>query len=288
MKVELFDRLDFPNNAQTHNQIFRGKNLGTSVTKAQALSIKNGTFDDLYIGDYWTTPDGDKLVIAGFDVGYPVLDEKPDHSVTVITRLIEDSTVYGSVDQFRIGSGSDITECYSELHYLTSNITSGIISDSMHIGHSLAYSGTDTALVNVESNLAMTAGGLATIDGSQYSIVPLSLTEILGSYNNILDSGYDLSSNLILSNGQLPYFKLCTLSEMVTDLNIDISEVMSEGLLTRDVYLNDEDTAAIAMLRTDNGKYMWTVRGATPFETDDVLYLDQLLVKFSLISNVSE
>lgn len=288
MKVELFDRLDFPNNAQTHNQIFRGKSLGTSVTKAQALSIKKGTFDDLYIGDYWTTPDGDKLVIAGFDVGYPVLDEKPDHSVAVITRLIEDSTVYGSVDQFDIGPGSDITECYRALYGITSNITSGNLSDSMHIGYSLAYSGTDTALVNVESNLAMTAGGLATIDGSQFPVVPLSLTEILGSYNNILDSGYDLSSNLILSNEQLPYFKLCTLSEMITDLNIDISEVMSTGLLTRDVYLNDEDRAALAMLRIDDGKYIWTVRGVVPEEPDDHIWLNQLLVKFSLIPNVSE
>ena len=41
------------NNAGAHNAIYRGKNLGTSVTTAQYNAIKAGTFDDLYIGDYW-------------------------------------------------------------------------------------------------------------------------------------------------------------------------------------------------------------------------------------------
>ena len=37
-----------------HNSIYRGKYLGTSVTEAQWQEIANGTFDDMYIGDYWT------------------------------------------------------------------------------------------------------------------------------------------------------------------------------------------------------------------------------------------
>ena len=41
-------------NAGFHNSIFRGKNLGTSVTTKQYADIANGTFEDLYIGDYWT------------------------------------------------------------------------------------------------------------------------------------------------------------------------------------------------------------------------------------------
>lgn len=39
--------------AGAHNAIYRGKNLGTSVTAAQYAAISAGTFDDLYIGDYW-------------------------------------------------------------------------------------------------------------------------------------------------------------------------------------------------------------------------------------------
>lgn len=40
-------------NAGAHNAIYRGKNLGTSVTAAQYAAISAGTFDDMYIGDYW-------------------------------------------------------------------------------------------------------------------------------------------------------------------------------------------------------------------------------------------
>ena len=41
------------NNAGAHNAIYRGKYLGSSVTAAQWASIAAGTFDDLFIGDYW-------------------------------------------------------------------------------------------------------------------------------------------------------------------------------------------------------------------------------------------
>lgn len=40
--------------AGAHNSIYRGKNLGTSVTAAQWAAIADGSFADLYIGDYWT------------------------------------------------------------------------------------------------------------------------------------------------------------------------------------------------------------------------------------------
>lgn len=40
--------------AGAHNSIYRGKNLGTSVTTAQWAAIADGSFTDLYIGDYWT------------------------------------------------------------------------------------------------------------------------------------------------------------------------------------------------------------------------------------------
>lgn len=39
--------------ASQHRIIWAGRNLGSTVTDAQKAAIKNGTFDDLYIGDYW-------------------------------------------------------------------------------------------------------------------------------------------------------------------------------------------------------------------------------------------
>ena len=52
--------------AGAHNSIYRGKNLGTSVTAAQWAAIANGTFADLYIGDYWVIG-GVNWRIAAFD-----------------------------------------------------------------------------------------------------------------------------------------------------------------------------------------------------------------------------
>ncbi len=41
------------NHAGFHNSIYRGKCLGENVTDSQYNEIRNGTFKDLYIGDYW-------------------------------------------------------------------------------------------------------------------------------------------------------------------------------------------------------------------------------------------
>lgn len=56
-------------NAGFHNSIFRGKDLGTSVTPTQYANIANGTFEDMYIGDYWTI-NGTKYLIAAFNYYY--------------------------------------------------------------------------------------------------------------------------------------------------------------------------------------------------------------------------
>lgn len=51
---QLFDWLDnigIP--VEVRKTIFRGKNLGTSLTKEQAKSIADGTFKGLFLGDYW-------------------------------------------------------------------------------------------------------------------------------------------------------------------------------------------------------------------------------------------
>ena len=52
-------------NAGAHNAIYRGKHLGTSATATQYAVIAAGTFDDLYIGDYWTK-DGVNYRLAAF------------------------------------------------------------------------------------------------------------------------------------------------------------------------------------------------------------------------------
>lgn len=51
---------------KVNNKLVEGKNLGSSVTAAQKAAIQNGTFDDLFIGDYWVIS-GVTWVIADMD-----------------------------------------------------------------------------------------------------------------------------------------------------------------------------------------------------------------------------
>lgn len=51
LKTRLNDIVGY-DNAAAHNAIYRGKNLGTQFTAEMSANIKNGTFKDLYCGDY--------------------------------------------------------------------------------------------------------------------------------------------------------------------------------------------------------------------------------------------
>lgn len=73
-------------NAGTHNMIYRGKNLGSSLTAEQAAAIKAGTFEDIYLGDYWQI-DGVDYIVAGFDYWYQCGDTAcTTHHVVIIPR----------------------------------------------------------------------------------------------------------------------------------------------------------------------------------------------------------
>jgi len=52
-----------------HNSIYRGKFLGNEVTPEQWDRIADGTFRDMYIGDYWTI-NGTTYLIAAFNYYY--------------------------------------------------------------------------------------------------------------------------------------------------------------------------------------------------------------------------
>jgi len=79
----LLNKLTY-NNAGAHNAIYRGKNLGTEVTTEQYEAIAAGTFDDMYIGDYWVI-DGVNWRIAAFDYYLNTGDTNcTTHHVTIV------------------------------------------------------------------------------------------------------------------------------------------------------------------------------------------------------------
>ena len=78
--------LSIEDNAATHNMVYRGKNLGSSLTAEQAAAIKAGTFEDIYLGDYWQI-DGVDYIVAGFDYWYQCGDTAcTTHHVVIIPR----------------------------------------------------------------------------------------------------------------------------------------------------------------------------------------------------------
>ena len=85
--------------AGAHNAVYRGKYLGSAVTSEQWAAIKAGTFEDLYIGDYWTIG-GVNYRIAAFDYYYQTGDTScTTHHVTIVpdanmyTHVMNDSSV---------------------------------------------------------------------------------------------------------------------------------------------------------------------------------------------------
>ena len=79
-------------NAGAHNAIYRGKSLGSTVTTAQYAAIEAGTFDDLYIGDYWTIG-GVNYRIAAFDY---YLNSGDTNCTTHHVVIVPDTCLYNA------------------------------------------------------------------------------------------------------------------------------------------------------------------------------------------------
>ena len=100
------------NNAWFHNSIYRGKCLGDRLTKAQAMQIELGTFDDMFIGDYWTIG-GHDWVICDFDYYYhcgtPRLAKHHIVMMPADDMLIPEGTsLYGLSDTLTLLSGETV------------------------------------------------------------------------------------------------------------------------------------------------------------------------------------
>lgn len=80
----MFDNSTYPS-AEQHNAIFRGNDLGASMTAGQYAQITAGTFEDLYIGDYWNIS-GVNYRIAGFDYF-----NIPEHHIVVVPDVCNTS-----------------------------------------------------------------------------------------------------------------------------------------------------------------------------------------------------
>ena len=80
------------NSIPFHNSYPRCKYLGTSITDAQNTAIKNRTYDDLFIGDYWTI-NGINWRIVAIDYYYNVGDTNFDKGNIIV---MPDTVLYNA------------------------------------------------------------------------------------------------------------------------------------------------------------------------------------------------
>lgn len=121
------------NGAGAHNSIYRGKSLGTAVTDAQWATIREGKFENMYIGDYWTIG-GVVYRIAAFDYYYRSGDtDTTAHHVT----LVPDESMYTHVM-----NDTDVTVgAYVGSKLYTEGLTQAktMINDAFGVSHVLNH-----------------------------------------------------------------------------------------------------------------------------------------------------
>lgn len=126
-------KVEIENNAGFHNSIYRGKSLGSEVTAAQFAAIAAGTFDDMFIGDYWTI-DSINYRIAHFDYWLGTGDtECTTHHVV----LVPDNILYLA----KMNENNVTTGGYAGSYMYTTNLTDAktTINNAFGVAHILSH-----------------------------------------------------------------------------------------------------------------------------------------------------
>ena len=176
--------------AAAHNCIYRGKNLGTSVTAEQYTAISSGKFTDLYIGDYWVI-NGVIYRIAAFDYYYNCGDTNftKHHAV-----IVPDTSLY-------------------KAQMNTSNVTTGGYTGSAMYKSNLAQAKTTikaafgSAHVLTKRELLTNAVNGNTPSGWAWFDSDVELMNEVQAYGSVAWGAHDGNGyNVASGDGQFPLF----------------------------------------------------------------------------------
>ena len=189
------------NNAGFHNSLYRGKNLGTSVTAAQYAAISAGTFENMFIGDYWVI-DGVNWRIAAFD--YWLNTGDGDRCQTHHVVIVPDTCLVASckMNNSNVTTGAYIgSDFYTGANSNTGRATAqAAVKSAFGAGHILTHR---EYLMN-----AVTSG----YESGQaiYDVQIELMNELMVYGSNIfhnIENGTALPSNYTMSKSQLPLFR---------------------------------------------------------------------------------
>lgn len=176
--------------AAAHNCIYRGKNLGTSVTAEQYAAISSSKFTDLYIGDYWVIK-GVTYRIAAFDYYYNCGDTNftKHHAV-----IVPDTSLY-------------------KAQMNTSNVTTGGYTGSAMYKSNLAQAKTTikaafgSAHVLTKRELLTNAVNGNTPSGWAWFDSDVELMNEVQAYGSVAWGAHDGNGyNVASGDGQFPLF----------------------------------------------------------------------------------
>lgn len=182
-------------NAGAHNSIYRGKNLGTTVTEEQWEAISSGTFTDLYIGDYWVIG-GVNWRIAAFDYYLNCGDTSftKHHAV-----IVPDTCLYNA----QMNTTNVTTGAYKGSTMYTANLAQAksTITTAFGSSHVLSHR---IYLSNATSNGRASAGEWT---DSTVDLMCEHMVYGSGIFSPVSD-GSNVPNNYRVEKGQLPLFAL--------------------------------------------------------------------------------
>lgn len=187
--------LPIVNNAGAHNGIYRGKYLGSEVTEEQYAAISAATFDDLFIGDYWTINDVNWR-IAAFDYW---LNTGDTNCTTHHAVIVPDTNLYDA----KMNTSGAVTGAYIGSQMYTTNLEQAktIVNNAFGAAH----------VLNHREYLKNAVNGAFESSGAWYnSTVELMNEQMVYGGRIFANSmhGENFANQYTIDKSQLPLFAL--------------------------------------------------------------------------------
>lgn len=180
-------------NAGGHNSIFRGKNLGSSVSSSQWSAIQSASFDDIFVGDYW--------VIGGVNWRIAALDYFYNTGDTALTKhhavIVPDTQLYTA----NMNDTNTTEGAYVNSKMRTENLGQAktTIKNAFGASHVLSHR---LYLSNATKNGMASAGGWYDAD---VEIMTEHMVYGNGVFSPVSD-GSSIPNNYRIEKSQLPLF----------------------------------------------------------------------------------
>ena len=190
-------------NAGAHNAVYRGKRLGTEPKEAEYAAIDAGTFDDMYIGDYWDKG-GVNYRVAAFDY---FLNSGNPNCTTHHVVIVPDTCLYNaqmhntSSGSYEDGASNTTAGGYSGSDMYKTNLANAKTTiKSAFSGHVLKHR---IYLTNAVANGRASGGAWC---DSEVDLMCEQMVYGSGIFSPVSD-GSNVPTNYRVEKSQLPLFQ---------------------------------------------------------------------------------